>query len=462
MEHLYNSKEQWKLILYTILIRISYDIMYWFIIQEEFSNIMLLARAYSRGALCFDNDILKYIFSYVVTVLSAILLFKRVIRGDRFSDLMIVSIYYISFLPCLTLYSCSNIRWDALFILSLFWIYFLTIQDFIINRVRLRRTSNIDILEQRINLDIKNKKIIMHIIFVVFICGSIILSYVYNGGFKFNLSLNTEDVYEARLLARDKFGIIVNYFRNTAMYAVLPLLTTYSLFKKKYSMVCLCLFTQVLLFNIDSIKSTLFLTILSIIAYFFVNKKIIVSIAKAIMLINYGSVVTYFFTGGLFLVDNLMKRVYFLPALISNFYYEYVTDNGAMYFASSLLLEFNIISDYIYSQLSLPFSVGLQYFGNAEIRANTGAFGGAYEYGILGIFIIPLVYVCFFCMLNKFTSNINTKVFISVIVVYSYMIANTSITTIFLVYGFIITIYELYLINEISLLERHKNTSNLS
>ena len=107
----------------------------------------------------------------------------------------------------------------------------------------------------------------------------------------------------------------------------------------------------------------------------------------------------------------------------------------------------NAIQNYEYAEISLPFMIGRYYFGSVSISANTGAFAGAYAYGLLSLFITPLAYAFLFRLLNKFTRNIEVNYYIPFILVTIFVIEGATIPSVLSVYGYITGLILLYLMN---------------
>ena len=443
----YNKRDKQLLVIVLFLFRLTLDFMYLYIIQKKYVNMGILEMGYSKEAFSFNYDIGRILYSFVACIFFIEILTKFVIRQDKPHELLCVGLVSISLLPNLVMFAYSNIEWRFIFLQSLFWLWFLVIVVW---------TNKND--EDAIDRDIEENNtlrmfskqsaiVFFWILSILFIIGSVILSFRYYGGFNISLSFADKDVYECRLAARDSFGTIINYFRNNAMYVVVPLIANIFLINHKYGLFTGCLIVLLLLFSVDSQKAVLMLALLSFFVSLSIKNLISKMLIKGLLFINLFVILIYLATGNLLLIDYLVKRVYFLPAIIGRCYYEYVTSNGNIVLFSSLFQEMNVIQNYEYAEISLPFMIGRYYFGSVAISANTGAFAGAYAYGLLSLIITPLAYAFLFRLLNKFTRNIGAKYYMPFILVTIFVIEGATIPSVLSVYGYITGLILLYLMN---------------
>lgn len=443
----YSRKDKQLMALLLLLFRLTLDFMYIYIIQKEYNNINILSMGYANGAFSFHYDAGRIAYSFFASFLFIELLVRCIIRHDKPHELICVGLLGISILPNMVMFAYSNIEWRFILLLTIFWIWFYTI-------VILMNKKDEDIIdrgEQKSgSIGIFSKKTAWYLFWIIvlaFIFGSIVLSYRYYGGFHINLSFADNDVYELRLSARGSFGTFLNYFRNNAMYVIIPLIANIFLIKRKYGLFGISFIVLLLLFSVDSQKAVLMLAILSFGVAHIIKNKISNTLIRGLLFANLFVILFYLITGNLLLIEYLVKRIYFLPAIIGRCYYEYVTTNGNMVLLSSFLQGIGAIKNYVYADVSLPFLIGKYYFGSVSISANTGGFAGAYAYGILSLFITPLAYGFLFRLLDKVTILVEAKFYIPFIMVTVYVIVGSTISSVLLVYGYIIGIIMLYIMN---------------
>lgn len=456
-ENTYSNYERILMRFGLFTFRITLDFMYMYILKKEYINIPLLLSGYERGAFTFSVTPTRIIMSYLLTLLFIEFVMRFIVRNDRPHELICISLLAISVFPNLTMFSYSEIEWGFVLWLTLFWIACFAIMHLFMkkpaNSIETKLWSKLHFLSDK-----KIAQYIFWIIVLLFVVGSIAFAYFFHGRFYINLSFNPEDVYESRLSARGTIGTVFNYFRNTSMYTIIPILLNAFLRKKKYGLFGICLLTLLLLYSIDSQKAVLMLAVVSIIGAFIVNKKAAKTIIMGFLFVNVFVILFYLATGNLLLIDYLVKRIYFIPAIISKCYYEYIGIHGNLVFLSSFFQSMNLISNYAYKELSLPFQIGKYYFGSSSISANTGGFAGAYAYGVIGMIIVPIVYGYLFKLLDRLYPSMEIKYYFPFIVISAYTIVGTTLPSVILVYGLVIGLFLLYVMNNSGLFERNEST----
>lgn len=442
VEKVYLKKDKREIYTVLVLLKISFDVIYWFIIQNTYSDILILERAYQRNAFSFEANFLKYIISWLVSLVMIHLITKYVIKKDKPHEMLIITLFVISFLPNISLFALSDLEWSFFFWQLFFWSWFICFQQVFI-KFKYFAFPHFGNAKNKINS--KTAGVFLFGFALCFLIGSIYLAYKYYGKIYIDLALNTENVYDSRLSARGAFGTLTNYFRNNAMYVVLPMIAVCFWVMKRYLCFAAGLVAIGIVYSIDSQKAVLFLTFVSICAATIVRKKVCKLILKGILYVNVLTSILYGFTKSLTLVDYLFKRIYFLPAIIGHCHFEYVNTHQHVVFMSSLLSKLNIIKNYEYAKLGLPFVIGENYFGSHTISANTGAFAGAYDYGLIGLILIPVIYSILFKMLDDVCENIKPNYYMTIIVVMSFVIEGATLPSVILVYGFLVALLMLYL-----------------
>ena len=141
----------------------------------------------------------------------------------------------------------------------------------------------------------------------------------------------------------------------------------------------------------------------------------------------------------IFFGSLLLRRVYFVPAQINYFYYDYFSLNSFILWAESKL-TLGLI-DYQYP-LSMPRMIGLEYFGNEITNANTGWIGSGYaQAGLIGMIIYSVIIGIIFNTLNIFSKRVNKNIIlpITIVPVFS-VITSSDLPTAFLTHGLILVL----------------------
>lgn len=205
-----------------------------------------------------------------------------------------------------------------------------------------------------------------------------------NGLGIFNLDITK--VYDYRLLLRETMVGAFAYLDAWTIKIINPFCIVYSLYRRKKFLLIFFVTLQVMLFGFSSHKSVLFSAFVLVVFYYMtpllIKKKS--SVVWCFIFANLFPLCLYFkdITG---IWCGLFKRLFFTPATLNFYYYDYFSVNGFDWFRQSFLRHF-VSSNY---DLLLPRIIGLEYFGNMETNANTGFLGAGYAQGG---FLVMIVY----------------------------------------------------------------------
>lgn len=148
-----------------------------------------------------------------------------------------------------------------------------------------------------------------------------------------------------------------------------------------------------------------------------------------------------FLSAGSYILNDYVRRIFFVPASLFNTYYNYFVENYT-YFTHSKLYSF-----FGQSEWKIPISlfIGEQVIGQKGLNANTGIIvEGFLSFGTIGVFISSLVFVLFLILVKKM--NFNEKYF-GVFFVYIYVINTSCIESLFITHGLLfLLIFSIYFI----------------
>lgn len=224
--------------------------------------------------------------------------------------------------------------------------------------------------------DRSNEKIVT-LITIISVVTVLIVSGVYA---HFRIHLSLEDVYELRDEARGYHLPILLAYLHPATTNVIPILVVYYISHRKKYIVYLLFFIGILNFSIAGHKSTLFKILFCIGLYYIKNLNL-----RKILPYGFFFLTVIVFAEFLIFKDNflstlIVRRVMFVPNILDTLYYEYINMHGPVFFETK----------------GLAFSIGEEYYGDDQMRANNGMFTDAYiNMGTIGCFIFPLIIALF-------------------------------------------------------------------
>lgn len=227
--------------------------------------------------------------------------------------------------------------------------------------------------------------------FIILSVSAVVIYYSWQYvGFRILITFTNEYVLRSEE-SQINMPLIIDY-----IYSSVPVMLTMALavfiFNKKYIVALLFVLLQILYFSIGGHKTVLIMTIIAIGLVFCgeifgaVIRDFLILIAMLSEL--FLEIVCVEFANTTFLLDNISRRVYFLPQILNSFYYNYTTKNGFDYFAHGIGRLFDISSSY-----NSPLSqiISKAYFGTNG-NSNNGMFSEAYSnLGFWGCIILPIV-----------------------------------------------------------------------
>jgi hypothetical protein len=224
--------------------------------------------------------------------------------------------------------------------------------------------------------------------------------------FRFRINTNVlmlSDIYDVRSVLKENISFISGYTFWWLAKVVLPVLLIYSLSKKDYKITILAFAVLLYLFLISGHKSVYFTPVL-ILFYYYVGKNYNEKIALTMVglfvffiLIN----VPDFFIGRPIFKSIFIRRMFFVPALLNECYFDFFQGNPIQF-------SHSVLSDYLVYPYDLPpeYLIGREYFGKPEMSSNAGIIANGFmNFGYYGVFAFSVIFSGFLMILNSIKLN---------------------------------------------------------
>lgn len=255
------------------------------------------------------------------------------------------------------------------------------------------------------------------IITIISIATVLIVSGVYA---HFRIHLSLEDVYELRDEARGYNLPLLLAYLHPATSNVIPILLVYYISKEKKALVYLLIFIGILNFSIAGHKSTLFKILFCVGLYYGKNlnlKKILPYCFVGLTAMVLGQFILF---NDNFLSTLIVRRVFYVPNILDTLYYEYINTHGPVYFDTK----------------GLAFSIGAEYYGSDDMRANNGLFTDAYiNLGTIGCFIYPFIIAFFEKTFESITEGKENCIVVFAALIFVTTLGSSLFTTSLLTHG---------------------------
>lgn len=359
-------------------------------------------------------DMLPYI---IVSIIPA---FFININYKKSSDLILWFVYYTHVVPSVILHPLIVIKYT--FLWSYILILFFTV-TVLLNKIKFNKNVSVNISFNKFNM------------ILIFISMFFISVLIVTFGINLNLP-DITDVYGLRREYVEKSNLLSGYIAIMGGYVVAPFLLLYGIvtFKinKKISLlfIVLSIFLSFQIFANSGFKSVAFSSIISLLLFLYL--RIVFNFGFSFSISIPIFILFIIFISDIFNLEIVLyhwfRRTFIDTGINVNFFYEYISQRNLLYLDNAP----NIISNYYY---------------NTNGSANSGLLGDSFaRLNYFGFFINGFIFLIVLKVSDKITSNINNKNFVmSLFLPTSYAISNSSITTIFLTYGFLLLIVLLVL-----------------
>lgn len=393
-------------VFFVLLYRCSLDIVYY----------ALLSKWYGYAGFNLKFDSLHWIVSMLLLLLAIPALFKFTKRSCM-SDVIMLLLVYLSFIPFTTMVAFFPYKSDFIYANSIYWLLFFFLM------------RNLPVPQRICAIRTVDNDMVLTAVEALFAFVIIYISWRY-AGFRFTISIS--NVYEYRLEAKMASIPMILRYLFAASRAVNPILLTYSMDRKKTVNVILLIVLQILSFSFDGSKTVLFTTLLGVLLYYFYTET---QLKKIPIYMTGLCVLTFLETTLLhtiFLLAYLVRRVMFVPNQLSAYYFDFFTTHTPDYYRQSFLRFFGAQSPYI----DIDHLIAAIYFGKQEMGANSGLISDAItNMGIAGIIIMPIILALLLRFMDSLAVGINKRIYILPAVTTALNLINSFLPTILLTHG---------------------------
>lgn len=259
----------------------------------------------------------------------------------------------------------------------------------------------------------------------------LLIPVVYTHGIHFRLNmLFLEDIYDVRRISRVNNTMISVYSYFWLAKVICPLAIIYGKEENKKILMSFSFIVLVYLFMTTGHKSVLF-SLLIIFAFYFGRNNIK---NKCESLVKYSF---YLFVGiisiSIFANINepqslLIRRLFFIPALLNIHYFDFF-DNNQIFYSNSYL---SFLLDYPYPK-DPPHLIGSYYYNSEEMSANNGYISDGFaNFGNIGIFINIVISSILF---RRFKVYSVPPKYLGLLFIMLYAIQGSSLSTVLLTHG---------------------------
>jgi len=243
---------------------------------------------------------------------------------------------------------------------------------------------------------------------------------------KFGLNINFKtlilsDIYETRAKFSDKLHGLSSYLYHILTKTVIPAALIYSLIKRKFALAVFLLAALMYLYLISGNKIVYFSTFILLFFYFF-GKKLETQLSNFFILIIVSLVIFPMIDSFLaepVLAGTFVNRFLFIPALLTQFYFDFF-NNQPLFFAESHFFNSFISSPY---PMPVGFLITWVYWGVPDVYANNGIVSdGFMNLGMAGVLLFSVIFSVLFGLFASFRLR---PAFTGIYFIYLYLVLSS-------------------------------------
>ncbi|MEG0691940.1 MAG: hypothetical protein RR444_02535 [Oscillospiraceae bacterium] len=390
----------------------------------DFSYVKIIFPQYEYMGFVFVQDGMK-VFSGLV--LFFIMMFFIPNKLDKPSNILSLCLVIITYIPALTIFSYGDATYGFIFMNTAFWIVLLSV-------IKILPTVSFP------NPNPKVCKVIF-ISVIVLICFYCCFSVIKAFGFHFNF--NIFDVYEQREKYKAASIPFSAYLFTWSSNVILPMGFMYLIQKKKYFLSLFPIVTLLLLFSATGMKSMLFtIPIVLIFAAFLKLKDVNLYLMATLVLASIACIVAFSYFDQIMPISLLIRRVFLVPARISQYYYDFFIEAGQIQLSHSI---FSGLSNYRFEVEPAQFISKI--FVGTTSNFNSGIIADGFcNFGFIGVFCWSVFTAFVFKLMDCVSKNKNKSIVIAGIIMFISSLSNSALITNLGTHGMTIAIVMLYIL----------------
>lgn len=404
-------------LLFIILVRISLDLSYIWVISPKFSYSGFITQI----------DFVKLFESYVFILFFGLIIPNKIKKP---SDCLVIMLFLVTILPTLSLYAMKGEARS--------YTYMIIMAFSIITVIAMRNNTSIKIVR------LKGGQTLA-VIFSVFAVLIVTISLISKEGLQY-FNLDIERVYEFRRTVSAVINVGIFGYVNTWVFKVFnPALLVWSIYKKRPFLFLTSIGLQVLFFAISSHKSVLFFPLLIILVYLFVEKSHALHyIYIGLLGVIIGTGLLAIYTDLTFPASLLIRRLFYVPAQLNYAYYDFFSNAGHVYLTTSI---FSLVLEYPFPYPP-PQMISIYLMGNNSCWANTGFLATSYmHFGFFGMIIYSVIVglllrIVDMLVVNKLPLRFGLSL---VIIPFFSLFTSADLTTALLTHGLLLSLLLLWL-----------------
>lgn len=368
---------------------------------------------------------LSFVLSIFLLAVASMSAYKFYRDKKRFSSVIMLLLFFLSFIPFTSMVAFNAVDGKFTLCNTFYWLWLF----WLCSRKKRWKIPALGIKKRLMGETAIQIITVLSIAIVLFVSG-------YYAHFRINFNLDL--VYDLREEAKLNSlpTILVYLFSWTKLVNVV--LIAYFLRKKKYIWSAVLVAAQLLSFGYDGMKSTLFSTLIVIPICFIpksslrhFNKWIVFSLSFFVVM----AAILYFQFRSTVLTSMFVRRVMYLPVLLSSCFVDFFSTHTPDFFRASFLRHFGFSTPYP----GVAKMIAGIYFNRPNMNANNGMIADAFtNLGYLGIIVMPMILSFVLQIIDAVSADYDPRLYIALSIPIASSLINSFILTILLTHGLLV------------------------
>lgn len=438
----YNAKspiERKELLLFMVFV-----VIYRLLLDWSFKKVISVCYGYSGFTYLPSTSLC--IMSWAILVLFTYLVFRYYFSIEKISHEILFLFFLIAVVPFTSMMGGGQFNTEFVVYNIIYWAMIFLAAAAIDNsrscRMAMKKKKVRDI-----NIVLIGITIISFVI-IVYISGKYT-------GFRLNYSLSSEIIYDFRQEAKENNLPTILRYILMWIQVIMPVLIAYFISKKNHLMVAICIITVLLMFGYNGAKTPFLMAILAVLFNVMkgiklqkINRWVIVWVT----IFCFVSVLEYIFHGTYVLEGMFIRRVLFLPNLVSSYYFDFFSYNMPDFFRSGALSFLFDGGPY----QNLQSTIGLKFTGT-EQWMNGGMIADAVmNLGLAGVFIFPWLIIITLHILDRCSEGIDIRIYITTSILIAFTLINSFLSVTLVSHGSIVLMILLQAMKSSNVLTNNK------
>ena len=255
-----------------------------------------------------------------------------------------------------------------------------------------------------------------------------------------NINLKTlllSEVYETRELFSEKLKGLLAYLYNIEAKTIIPVALVFFMMHKRHYFIAACIFMLLYLYVISGNKLVYF-TSISVVFFFYVGRTYVSKLSNFFLVIITAfilfPIIDTFILKTPLLAGTFVNRFLFIPALLTQFYFDFF-NNNPLYFAESHFFKLFVNNPY---DKQIGFILADVYWPSSGAYLNNGIVSdGFMNLNYWGVLLFSIAFTLLFSLFNSFKLD---KGFYGIFFCYIYLFLSAPFLSLFITGGILIFI----------------------